>query len=94
VCVHPNISGVDGRYVLRKTKQDFRAHQSESSGEAVSELIVKAKAELEVVKRQAMVYSMYARKHKSIMVRLLASSSVSHDCQQMSSLHLTCWHQT
>ena len=57
------------RYVKRKTKQDFRAHQHETSTQAVDKFLKEARAELEVVKRQTMVYSMYARKHKSIMVR-------------------------
>lgn len=54
------------RYVLRRTKQDFRAHREDANA---SGFIKEAKDALEVVKRQAVVYSMYARKHKSIMVR-------------------------
>ena len=53
------------RYVLRRTKQDFRAHREDVDA---SGFINEAKDALEVVKRQAVVYSMYARKHKSIMV--------------------------
>lgn len=54
------------RYVLRRTKQDFRAHRGDTDA---SNFIGEAKDALELVKRQAVVYSMYARKHKSIMVR-------------------------
>ena len=53
------------RYVLRRTKQDFRAHRENADA---SGFIEEAKDALEIVKRQAVVYSMYARKHKSIMV--------------------------
>ena len=53
--------------MLRRTKQDFRAHREDADA---SGFISEAKDALEVVKRQAVVYSMYARKHKSIMVRL------------------------
>lgn len=35
----------------------------------MAELWTQAKAELEVVKRQAIVYGLYARKQKSVMVR-------------------------
>ena len=57
------------RYVLRRAKQDFRQHRDDIDDAAVAELVKEAKHFLEVVKRQAVVYSMYARKHKSIMVR-------------------------
>ena len=56
------------RYVLRRAKQDFRQHRDDADKAAVAELVKDAKHFLEVVKRQAVVYSMYARKHKSIMV--------------------------
>ena len=55
--------------MLRRAKQDFRQHRDDADKAAVAELIQEAKQFLEVVKRQAVVYSMYARKHKSIMVR-------------------------
>ncbi|CAK0787976.1 hypothetical protein CVIRNUC_011198 [Coccomyxa viridis] len=51
-------------YVLRRAKQDFRQHRDDADNAAV---VKEAKHFLEVVKRQAVVYSMYARKHKSIM---------------------------
>ena len=53
--------------MLRRAKQDFRQHRDDIDNAAV---VKEAKHFLEVVKRQAVVYSMYARKHKSIMVRL------------------------
>ena len=57
------------RYVKRRTKQDFRTHQHEADAQVVEGFLTAAKGELEVVKRQCLVYQMYARKHKSIMVR-------------------------
>ena len=63
------------RYVLRRTKQDFRAHREDADA---SGFISEAKDALEVVKRQAVVYSMYARKHKSIMVRLVCFLLIWH----------------
>ena len=74
-----------GRYVKRRTKEEFRTHQHEADVQAVESFLTAAKAELEVVKRQALVYQMYARKHKSIMVRAWLCewpSSVLHHCKQ------------
>lgn len=61
--------------MLRRAKQDFRQHRDDVDKAAVAELVQEAKQFLEVVKRQAVVYSMYARKHKSIMVRYLCTAS-------------------
>lgn len=47
----------------------------ETDAQIVSELVQGAKAELEVVKRQSMVYSLYARRQKSIMVSFSPSQS-------------------
>ncbi|EIE26487.1 mitochondrial protein of LYR family [Coccomyxa subellipsoidea C-169] len=54
-------------YVRRKAMEGFRAHKGETDEQTVSELVQDAKTELEVVKRQSMVYSLYARQQKSIM---------------------------
>ena len=48
--------------------EGFRAHKGETDEQTVSGLVQDAKTELEVVKRQSMVYSLYARQQKSIMV--------------------------
>ena len=58
--------------MLRRAKQDFRQHRDDADNAAV---VKEAKHFLEVVKRQAVVYSMYARKHKSIMVRCPCTAS-------------------
>ena len=47
----------------------------ETDAQILSELVQGAKTELEVVKRQSMVYSLYARRQKSIMVSFSASQS-------------------
>ncbi len=51
------------RYVKRKTREDFRAN-----GEVTQDLWSKAQQQLELVKRQAVVYSMYARDIPNVMV--------------------------
>lgn len=56
------------RYVKRRARQGFLEAQSSSDATFVQQLWEHAKQELAVVKRQAVVYSMYARKHKSVMV--------------------------
>ncbi|KAK9805379.1 hypothetical protein WJX73_008563 [Symbiochloris irregularis] len=55
------------QYVKRKTQADFRAHQGEQDSELLAQILSSAKAELEVVRRQALVFHLYARKQKSVM---------------------------
>ena len=57
------------RYVKRKAKQDFRKHKDETDKLIINEHWRIALEAMEVVQRQAVVYKLYARKHKSIMVR-------------------------
>ena len=57
------------RYVKRKAKQDFRKHKDETDKLIINDYWRKALEAMEVVQRQAVVYKLYARKHKSIMVR-------------------------
>lgn len=59
----------------RKAIEGFRAHKGETDAQKLSELLQDAKQELEVVKRQSLVYSMYARKQKSIMVGPLVTAA-------------------
>ena len=54
-------------YVKRKAQDDFRAHRGESDPGRLSQLWSHAKAEFEAVQRQAIVYHLYARQHKSVM---------------------------
>ncbi len=59
------------RYVKRKAREDFRAHAKDVDVSAADALLKRAKAELKVWERQAVVYSLYARPQKSVMVRCL-----------------------
>lgn len=69
---------VCNRYVKRKAREGFRAHQGETDAQTISQLVQDAKAELEVVKRQSVVYGLYARKQKSIMVCILPAMQLTH----------------
>ena len=61
--------GCDGRrYIQRRAKEGFHQAASVSNPAAAGGLIKQAKEELEVVKRQALVYSLYARKYKNVLV--------------------------
>jgi hypothetical protein len=43
-------------------------HSAEADAAKVQQFWTRAQSELELVRRQAMVYTLFARKHKSIMV--------------------------
>ena len=64
-------------FVQRKTKADFRSNAKQTDKAVVEQLWLQAKQDLEVAKRQALVYSLYGSKQKSVMVRdrLLTASS-------------------
>ena len=66
----------------RKAKNDFRSHASETDQAAVAQLWSQAKADLEVAKRQALVYSLYGSKQKSVMVT--ADEPAAFACSQQS----------
>ena len=54
-------------FVLRKTRQEFRINRDIQEAESVTKALAEARKELEVAKRQAVVYSMFAPSLKSIM---------------------------
>lgn len=56
------------RYVKRRAKEEFHTHSAEADAGKVQQFWTRAQSELELVRRQAMVYTLFARKHKSIMV--------------------------
>lgn len=56
------------RYSLRKARDTFRANASVTEAAKQQELLETARKELEAVKRQVLVYSLYARKQRSVMV--------------------------
>ena len=60
------------RYVKRRAGEQFRQHAGESDAGAAQQLIASAREQLQLVQRQAIVYTLFARKNKSIMVCLPA----------------------
>ena len=54
-------------FVLRKTRQEFRRNRDLQEAELITKAIAEAKKELEVARRQAVVYSLFAPSLKSIM---------------------------
>jgi len=63
------------RYVKRRAGEQFRQHAGEIDAGAAQQLIASAKEQLQLVQRQAIVYTLFARKNKSIMVCSLMHSS-------------------
>jgi hypothetical protein len=57
------------RYVQRQAKEKFRENAAGKQSASVDEQWSKARETLALVQRQAIVYTLYARKNKSIMVR-------------------------
>jgi hypothetical protein len=56
------------RYVKRRAQEEFHKHAAEVDANRIQQFWAKAQSDLELVRRQAMVYTLFARKHKSIMV--------------------------
>lgn len=54
-------------YVKRHTKESFREHSGERDPETVARLVARAEEQLEVARRQVVVYSLFAPRLKSIM---------------------------
>lgn len=52
----------------RKAKVDFRSHAAETDKAVVDQLWTQAKLDLDIARRQALVYSLYGSKQKSVMV--------------------------
>ena len=74
-----SLSIVLHRYIKRRAQEAFRGPKSSADAAAVEQQWQRAKEELEVVKRQSVVYSLYARKHKSVMVSGWAGELQSFD---------------
>lgn len=55
------------QYVKRKAREDFELHKHDQKESVVAKVWASARSELDVVKRQALVYHLYARKQKSVM---------------------------
>ncbi|XP_074307597.1 uncharacterized protein LOC141642641 isoform X2 [Silene latifolia] len=54
-------------YVKRRTVDAFRLNKTLDDPSAISSAVADARSQLEIAKRQAVVYSLYAPKVKSIM---------------------------
>ncbi len=63
------------RYILRRTREGFRAAAPEQAG-AQEALWKLAKEELEVARRQSIVYGLYQRQVKNVLVRGLGALCV------------------
>jgi ribosomal protein L12E/L44/L45/RPP1/RPP2 len=57
------------RYILRRSKTGFRSHAGEADPARLAALVAEARSELEVVRRQALVHGLYARRGKSVLAR-------------------------
>lgn len=82
------------RYVKRRAQEGFHQHAGESEAAAVTKLWEKAQSDLDLVRRQATVYTLFARKHKSIMVRACArrhpNMKAPHVSSELCSLAFKC----
>jgi hypothetical protein len=56
-----------GRYILRRAKEGFRSNRSANVEEA-TKLVALAEKEFEVAQRQSILYGMYGRKVKNVLV--------------------------
>lgn len=54
-------------YVSRRAREAFREHRQVADPEAVERLIGRAREQLEVARRQVVVYSLFAPRLRSIM---------------------------
>ncbi len=55
------------RYVKRRATTGFREHAAVTEEAILDSIFQQAHSDLEVVKRQAIVYHLYSRKQKSVM---------------------------
>lgn len=54
-------------FVQRKAKADFRSNASQTDQAAIEQLWTQAKQDLDVAKRQSLIYSMYGSRQRSVM---------------------------
>ena len=54
-------------FVQRKTKTQFRRYASETDSAVIAQVWNQAKKDIDVTRRQALVYSLYGSKQKSVM---------------------------
>lgn len=61
-------------YIKRRAREGFEESASVTDPSAIKSLIAAGKQELEVAKRQSLVYQLYGRKHKNVLELDLGSS--------------------
>lgn len=66
--LHATLTAISCRYIQRRTKEDFRRLRSVSDPVLLEKALAKGKDDLEVAKRQSLVYKMYARKLPNVLV--------------------------
>ncbi|KAI9249460.1 hypothetical protein BDA99DRAFT_523866 [Phascolomyces articulosus] len=62
-------------YAIRRSRDGFRAHANESDATKIASLINKAKQDLEMVKRQAIISSLYTSGQKLVIEKPVAPRS-------------------
>ncbi len=60
--------GVLRRYIKRRAREGFEESASVTDPSAIKSLLAAGKQELEVAKRQSLVYQLYGRKYKNVLV--------------------------
>lgn len=54
-------------YFLRRTREDFRQHKTETNPAKIKELLETGRQELQVIHRQATISSLYASPERSVL---------------------------
>lgn len=66
------------RYILRRARDGFREGAAETDPSKLSSLVAHAQEELITLKRQSLVYGLYARPIRNILVRWARSVALPH----------------
>lgn len=71
-------------YALRRTREDFRKNKTASDVNVIASLIQEAKRDLEVLERQSVINSLYARQHSILELKNKPPSSSSTSASSLS----------
>lgn len=74
-------------YIQRRAREEFYAHAREADPARLQQLVASGREQLEVVKRQALVYGLYGRKIKNVLVRALHTSVCTAHAVAQDTLH-------
>ena len=77
------------RYTVRKAKDSFRASAGVSDSQEQQALWSKAKEQYDVIARQAIVYSLYARKQRSVMVSQTPGLQIMRNSHEIATFRAT-----